>query len=186
MESQEQESAWAMAMRKERSGDRSAYEHFLRELSVHLRRTVRYRLSTFGLNSAEAEDVVQDVLIAIHTRRNQWDPERPLLPWLNAIARYKIIDAARRLRKEARGRVDIDDEQWSSLQAFDQNSLATSSVDVEGLLSELPPAQQSVARAIGVDGASPREAATQLGMKEGAVRVAFHRALKRLMATAKG
>lgn len=186
MESHEQEHAWATAMRNERSGDRSAYEQFLRELSAHLRRTVRYRLRAFGLNAAEAEDVVQDALIAIHTRRDQWDPARPLLPWLNAIARYKLIDSARRLRKEARGRVDLDDEQWADLQAFDQDATDASGVDVERLLSELPPGQQSVARAIGLDGASPREAAATLGMKEGAVRVAFHRALKSLIAMAKG
>lgn len=185
MKSQEQESAWATAMRKERSGDRFAYEHFLGELAAYLRRIVRHRSNLVGLNPVEVEDVVQDVLIAVHSRRHQWDPERPLLPWLNAIARYKVIDAARRLRKEVRNRVDLDDEQWSSLLAFDPSPYE-SGIDVERLLSELPPGQQSVARAIGVDGASPGEAAAQLGMNEGAVRVAFHRALKKLMAVAEG
>ncbi|WP_144633767.1 sigma-70 family RNA polymerase sigma factor [Bordetella genomosp. 13] len=184
MESQSQESAWAAAVRKGRAGDRLAYEQFLQDLSAYLRRIVRYRLRTFGLDPAEAEDVVQEILIAIHTRRDQWHAERPLMPWLDAIARYKIIDAARRLRKDARGRVDFDDAQWSALPASGQHDPAMH-VDVERMLSELPPAQQSVARAIGVDGASPSEAADRLGMKEGAVRVAFHRALKRLMAMAK-
>jgi len=181
-----QESTWANAMRKERVGDRFAYEHFLQELAAYLRRVIRYRLHHAGLNSVEAEDVVQDVLIAVHSRRDQWDHGRPLLPWLNAIARYKIIDTARRLRKEAHGRVDLDDEQWSSLPAFNQRDPEESGIDVERLISELPPGQQSVVRAIGVNGASPSEAATELGMKEGAVRVAFHRALKRLIAATKG
>ena len=183
---QEQESAWASAMRKERLGDRFAYEHFLQELAAYLRRVIRYRLRHAGLNSVEAEDVVQDVLVAVHSKRDQWDHSRPLLPWLNAIARYKIIDTARRLRKEGYGRVDLDDEQWSALPAFDQRAPEESDVDVERLISELPPGQQSVVRAIGVNGVSPSEAAAKLGMNEGAVRVAFHRALKRLMAAAKG
>ena len=186
LEVESQEEAWASAMRKERFGDRFAYEHFLRELAAHLRRVIRYRLSHTGLNPVEAEDVVQEVLIAVHSRRNQWDPSRPFLPWLNAIARYKIIDAARRLQKEARGRVDLDDEQWSSLLAFDLCDPEESSIDIERLISELPKGQQLVARAIGIHGASPSQAAAQLGMNEGAVRVAFHRALKRLMAAAKG
>lgn len=183
---QDQESTWANAMRKQRLGDRHAYEHFLQELAAYLRRVIRYRLRHAGLNSLEAEDVVQEVLIAVHSRRDQWDHGRPLLPWLNAIARYKIIDTARRLRKEAYGRVDLDDEQWSSLPASDHRSPEESGVDVERLISDLPPGQRSVVRAIGVNGASPGEAATELGMNEGAVRVAFHRALKRMMAATKG
>lgn len=186
MESQDRERAWASAMRKERLGDCFAYEQFLHELAAHLRRIVRYRLSHAGLNPAEAEDVVQEVLIAVHSRRDQWDPGRPLLPWLNAILRYKVIDAARCLRKEARCRVDIGDEQWASLPAPGQGEPQESGVDVEALISELPSGQQSVARAMGLKGASASEVAAQLGMNEGAVRVAFHRALKRLMAAARG
>jgi len=184
VQSPEREQAWADAMRQERLGDQAAYEAFLRELSAYLRRTVRYQLQTFGLGPAETEDVVQEALIAIHARRGEWDARRPLLPWLNAISRYKMIDAARRLRKEARRRVNLDDEQWAAMPAHDETAGARHR-DVERLLAQLPPSQQSVARAIGVEGATPAEAAARLGMKEGAVRVAFHRALKRLMAAAK-
>ena len=184
MQALEREQAWAGAMRQERVGDQSAYEAFLRELSDYLRRTVRYQLQTFGLSPAETEDVVQEALIAIHARRGEWDAGRPLLPWLNAIARYKMIDAARRLRKEARRRVELDDEQWAAMPDRDE-ATGASQRELERLLAELPPSQQSVARAIGVEGATPAEAAARLGMKEGAVRVAFHRALKRLMAAAR-
>lgn len=182
------EQAWAHAMRQERSGDRLAYEHFLQELAAYLRRIVRYRLRHWGLNPAEAEDVVQEVLLAVHTRRDQWAPERPLMPWVDAIARYKIVDAARRLRQESLGRVELSDEEWSAL-ADGEGAAAHAPLagrDIEQLISELPPGQQSVVRAIGLGGASHQEAAAQLGVKEGAVRVAFHRALKRLMALAKG
>ncbi|CAM4257644.1 sigma-70 family RNA polymerase sigma factor [Bordetella muralis] len=173
-------------MRKERSGDSVAYERFLRDLAAYLRHIVRYRLHNFGLNSDETEDVVQEVLIAIHTRRDQWNADRPLMPWLNAIVRYKVIDAARRLRKESRGRVDLEEEQWGSLPADDQNGVELSQGDIERLLSDLPAGQQSVARAMGIEGISASETAARLGMKENAVRVAFHRALQKLMATASG
>ncbi|MDX3772711.1 sigma-70 family RNA polymerase sigma factor [Chromatiaceae bacterium AAb-1] len=180
-----QETAWADAMHKERLGDRAAYQRFLQEFAAYLRRIVRYRLRHLGLNPAEAEDVVQEVLVAVHSKRDQWNAERPLRPWLDAIARYKIIDTARRLRKETRGRVELSDDEWSSLVPLDQGIPEISGADIESLISELPSGEQSVVRAIGIHGASHRETAAQLGMKEGAVRVAFHRALKKLIAAAR-
>jgi hypothetical protein len=47
-------------------------------------------------------------------------------------------------------------------------------------LQSLPDRQQSVVRAISLDGASIRETATRLNMSEGAVRVALHRGLAAL------
>lgn len=183
MESQER--SWADAMRAERAGDGIAYERFLEELAVFLRGIVRYRMGHLGLNAGEAEDVVQEVLIAVHMRRSQWDPSRPLLPWLNAIARYKVVDAARRLRKELGWRVHLGEDGWSSLPGAEPEGRDITAEDVDRLVSGLPSGQQSVVRAIGVEGASPREAADRLGMSEGSVRVAFHRGLNRLMKAAR-
>ena len=178
------ELSWATAMRAERLGDCTAYERFLKDFSISLRRIVGVHLRQLGLNAAETEDVVQEVLIAVHSRRQQWDPSRPLKPWLNAIARYKMIDAARRLRRDMRLRIELTDDEWSNLFGATVADSADNAADVEKLISDLPAAQQTVARAIGLDGASPRETAARLGTSEGAVRVAFHRALKTLMATA--
>jgi RNA polymerase sigma factor (sigma-70 family) len=174
-------------MRRERLGDRVAYERLLQELAAYLRGIVSYWLRRWGLNPIESEDVVQEVLLAVHLRRSQWDPDRPLMPWLNAIARYKTIDAVRRLRQASRGRVDLSEEDWSALVALDEAQHAGMTArDIEQLIAALPPGQQAVVRAVGIGGASHKEAAAQLGIKEGAVRVAFHRALKKLVVLAKG
>lgn len=178
---QPQETEWAEAMRAERNGDGAAYARFLEGFAGFLRRIVRYRLGHLGLNPSEAEDVVQEVLIAVHLRRAQWDATRPLLPWLNAIARYKLIDMVRRLRRESRLRVQLDEETWSSLLEAPAQEPEVGADEVERLVSGLPAVQRSVVRALGIEGASPREAADRLGMNEGAVRVAFHRGLKRIM-----
>ncbi|WP_207485287.1 sigma-70 family RNA polymerase sigma factor [Arenibaculum pallidiluteum] len=175
---------WAQAMRAERQGDSAAYARFLTEFARSLRRVVRLRFRQLGLGDHETEDIVQEVLIAVHSRRGQWDEERPLLPWLNAIARYKTIDAMRRLRRDLSRRVDLSDEQWSSMFAASESDVETGAMDVEKLIAELPPRQQSTIRVVGIEGASHREAAERLGTSEGAVRVAFHRSLKKLMAIA--
>jgi RNA polymerase sigma factor (sigma-70 family) len=178
------EQSWAEAMRAERRGERLVYEAFLREFAVSLRRIVRIRLNRLGLSASETEDVVQEILIAMHSKRDQWDPSRPLMPWLNAIARYKMIDAARRLRRDVRLRIELTDEEWSDLSGSAEIDPIHNVADVNRMISDLPVGQQSVVRAIGLDGASPCEAAARLGMSEGAVRVAFHRSLKTLMAAA--
>ncbi|AYD03443.1 RNA polymerase sigma factor [Neorhizobium sp. NCHU2750] len=171
-------------MRAERSGQRLAYETFLREFSASLRRIIGQRLRGLGLNAAETEDIVQEVLIAVHSRRDQWDASRPIMPWLNAITRYKVIDAARRLRRDVRLRLELTEEEWSGLSGPSEPDPAHNTADVEKMIAGLPPGQQSVVRAIGIDGASARDTAARLGSTEGAVRVAFHRSLKTLMAAA--
>lgn len=175
------EQDWADALRREREGDASGYAAFLRAYAAVLRRIVRSRLPfDAGSDPHAAEDVVQEVLMAVHVRRDQWDVHRPLLPWLAAITRYKVIDALRRRQSERRVRIHLDDHEWLAL----IGNACTSEIDdgehVERMVATLPPVEQAVVRRIGIDGLSPREAATATGMKEGTVRVAFHRALARL------
>ena len=55
------------------------------------------------------DDLVQDTLISLHRKRASYDPTRPFLPWLAAIARYRWVDRLRQgYRHEAR-RYDYDD-----------------------------------------------------------------------------
>src|SRR5687768_6685014 len=48
--------------------------------------------------SDDIEDLVQETLIAVHTRRAAYDRDRAFTAWLFAIARYKLIDHYRRSR----------------------------------------------------------------------------------------
>ena len=68
-------------------GDAQAYRRLLEGLTRHLRSYYARRLDT-----AAAEDAVQETLIAIHTRRASYDPALPFTAWVYGIARYKLID----------------------------------------------------------------------------------------------
>src|ERR1700739_137033 len=103
----EHELRWAEAMRAERRGDAIAYERMLKEIAAALRRSLAPRLVRVGLGAHEAEDLVQEILIGLHAKRHTGDSTRPFLPWVHAIARYKLIDFTRRRRREARLRVDL-------------------------------------------------------------------------------
>jgi hypothetical protein len=88
---EQREQRWAEAMRAERRGEAVTYEHMLKEVATALRRSLAPRLVRAGLGAHEAEDLVQEILIGLHGKRHTWDSARPFLPWLHAIARYKLI-----------------------------------------------------------------------------------------------
>src|SRR5512141_1365425 len=83
-------------MRAGLRGDTAAYRALLGRLSANLRGYYKGRLARIGRSATEAEDLVQESLLAIHTRRHTYDPGEALTPWVYAIARYKLIDHLRR------------------------------------------------------------------------------------------
>ena len=172
------EEEWAGWMRSAMDGDTQAYHRFLSAVTPHLRAMARKRCGQFGAPASEAEDVVQEVLLAVHLKRGTWDPTRPIGPWLSTIVRNKLIDSLRR-----RGRhttVPIEDV-MATLEAVEQTD-ATDRLDAEHLLKRLRDPQRDIVRSISINGAGIRETAERLRMSEGAVRVALHRALKTLAA----
>ena len=178
------EESWAEAMRAERRGDVAAYQRLLAEIADALRRIIRARLARLGQNTSDAEDLVQEVLIGFHVKRHTWDDGRPFLPWLHAIVRYKMTDAVRQWRREARHRSDVPLDEWSDLFAAPAEDPDRALVDVDRHLASLPAGQRDVVQALAIDGASVRETAQKLGTSEGAVRVVLHRALARVAAAA--
>ena len=74
------------------AGDERAYAAFLAEVAARVRSFARRRLSAGGV---DAEDIVQETLLAIHLKRHTWRQDAAVLPWVFAIARFKMIDAFR-------------------------------------------------------------------------------------------
>lgn len=163
-------------MCRAKAGDAVAYDLCLRDIARVLRPIVRRGLVRAGASAADAEDVVQDILIAVHLKRHAWDETRPFAPWLHAVARYKLVDALR--RRGSRVHVPIEDFA-ETLPAQDTGEPRIES-DVVRALSQLPERQATVVRTIAVEGASIAETAARLNVSEGAVRVALHRGLSAL------
>ena len=162
-------------MRLALDGDVGAYKTLLGAVAPHLRGVVRPLLMRSGRGLADLEDIVQETLLAVHLKRATWDPSFPFLPWLNAVARYKAIDA---LRKSG-FRVDVDiDTMSESLAAPDERR--DSSLDSARILNALDERQRKLVEQIIMVGRSSADVGAELGISEGAVRVALHRSLKRL------
>lgn len=171
----------AAAMRSALDGDETAYRRLLGDLAGLLRGWIRRELARQGYNVADAEDIVQETLIAIHLKRGTWDRERPFLPWLRAISRHKMVD---NLRRRGR-RIVIPIEEFAEVLAAPEPEESLPADALDRHLAQLPKGQEKVVRAISVDGMSIAETAQHLMMKEGAVRVALHRGLTALARAAR-
>src|SRR6266404_8860184 len=161
-------------MRAAISGDAGAYRLFLVSVTPHVRSIARHRCRTTGASEGDAEDIVQEVLLAIHLKRGTWDQSRPIGPWISTIVRNKLVDTLRR-----RGRhVSVPIEDIVDTFEAEEQTDSLERQDVERMLEQLKEHQRDIVRSISIEGTTVRETANRLHMSEGAVRVALHRALK--------
>jgi len=170
----ELEDKLADLMRRGLGGDEPAYHRFLSDAAGLVRAYARRRCSGMGI---DAEDVVQEALLAIHLKRHTWRTDMPVTPWLYAIARYKLVDAMRRTGRRAT--VDID-AMADTLAA--EQAEGASAGEIDRALGMLTPGQRNVVAAVSVEGHSIRETAAKFNMQETAVRVALHRGLSAIAA----
>jgi len=159
-------------------GDAAAHAALLRALVPLLHSFYRRRLRGA---EADVEDLVQETLISVHTRRTSYDRERPFTAWLYAIARYRMIDHFRRRKVN----VPIEDvEAILVAEGFEDTSSAR--MDVDNLLATLSPKQAQSIRDTHIEGLSVAEAAARAGIGESDVKISVHRGFKALAARLKG
>jgi RNA polymerase sigma-70 factor (ECF subfamily) len=159
------------------AGDATAHKTLLKTLSGHLRAYFKSRLVRVGLGPVEAEDLVQETLIAIHTRRHTYDPSKLFTPWVYAIARYKLIDHLRGIKGSIS---DLPLEEAGEITAHDDGRGIESGVDVHKLMSQLPGKMREAIQLVKLDELSISEAAKRSGQSESAVKMSVHRGLKAL------
>ena len=167
-------------MRASLAGEAAAYRTLLSRLSANLRAYYKGKLARIGRSATEAEDLMQEALMAIHTRRHTYDPAEALMPWVYAIARYKLVDHLRRTRASM---ADLPIEDAEEIMAQDDYVATESANDLSKLLSQLPDKMRRAIQSVKLDGLSVTEAASRCGMSESAVKVNVHRGLKALIAS---
>ena len=160
-------------------GDAASHRALLDRLSRRLRGYYKGKLARIGRDATEAEDMVQEAVLAIHFKRHTYDPAEPFTPWVHAIARYKLIDFLRRTRTSL---ADVPIEQADMMMAHDDSLSAESTYDLKRLLQRLPEKMRCSIEAVKLDGQSIAEAADRCGISESGVKVNIHRGLKTLAA----
>lgn len=171
---------WSVLMRAALDGDGRAYARLLQEVTPVLRGVVRAKGRS--LTREHQEDLVQEVLLAIHRKRHTWQTDLPVRPWLYAIARHKVIDAFR----AAGTSVHMDIDAFDEVLAADEGPDAFAGRDLSRLIARLDHRSAEIVRSVELRDESASAVGARLGMTDGAVRVALHRAIRRMALIAKG
>jgi len=162
-------------------GDCAAYHTFLADLTGHLRGFLRKRLYYLP---DDIEDIVQEILLAVHNARHTYRRDEPLTAWIHAISRYKLADHLRaRSRREAL-HDPLDDE--SELFTESDVEPADAKRDLEKLLGHLPDKQRLPIVHVKLQGLSVAETVLLTGLSESAIKVGVHRGLKALALKIRG
>jgi RNA polymerase sigma-70 factor (ECF subfamily) len=157
-------------------GDAASYRSLLDRLGSRLRAYYKGKLARVGRGATEAEDLVQEVLLAIHLKRHTYDTGELFTPWVHTIARYKLIDYLRRTRTTASVPLDEDTE----VMAQDDHADAESSLDIRKLLGRLPEKVRCSIACVKLEGRSVAEAAERCGISESGVKINIYRGLRTL------
>jgi RNA polymerase sigma factor (sigma-70 family) len=162
-------------------GDQDAYRAFLQALARHVRGFLRKRLPR---QHDDVEDLVQEILLAVHNARHTYRADEPLTAWLHAIARYKLMDFFRSRARRESLHDPLDDH--ADLLAHADDEPAQARHDIGKLLEHLPDKQRLPIVHMKLEGLSVTETARLTGLSESAVKVGVHRGLKALAARIRG
>jgi RNA polymerase sigma factor (sigma-70 family) len=161
-------------------GDAPAYRTLLRDSVAVIAAVARRQ----GVPPDRVDDVVQEVLITIHRARATYDPARPFLPWLRAIAQRRAIDGLRRQGRQAVREVHdpIAYESYPQevASADDRLDAEKRSQVLRASIATLSPGQRQAVERLALREQSLEEAAAETGRTKVALKVNLHRAIKAL------
>lgn len=164
-------------------GDRNAVDGVLRWVRPLVVRYCRARVGRQEKTFASADDVAQEVCLAVLTALPSYrDQGRPFLAFVYGIAAHKVADAHRSAaRNRAEPVPEIPDSPAALADGPEQRAMQGELAErMNKLLDTLPDKQREILILRVVVGLSAEETAEAVGSTPGAVRVAQHRALGRL------
>lgn len=169
---------WARLMADAQAGDQAAYHRLLKEVLPVVRAIVRRRI----FDPVLVEDVVQETLLAMHRVRHTFDPTRPFLPWLVAIATARTIDAQRARGRLVRREVSDPEALHAYPDKFATNPVteAALAADVRYRLEALPQRQRQAVELVKLQQLSVADAARASNQSVSAVKSLLNRAMATL------
>lgn len=174
-------------MRAAQGGDDRAYAQLLTALVPRLRRLIRSRRPF--LQGSDIEDLVQDVLLSLHAVRATYDPQRPFMPWIQAITHNRMADGARRYARRSAHEVQVEQLPVTFPDGGANDNL-NGYGDPEALrqaIAGLPKGQRDAIEMLKLRELSLKETSARTGTSIGALKVSVHRgmaALRRSLAKA--
>lgn len=166
-------------------GDRAALARVLEVIRPIIARYCRARVGASQRGYVSADDVVQEVCLAVITALPRYrDQGRPFLAFVYGIAAHKVADAHRGAARNRLEPVSEVPDSETDADSPEQRALdAEAGTRMAALLDTLPERQREILVLRLVVGMSAEETAAAVGGTAGAVRVAQHRGLARLKET---
>jgi RNA polymerase sigma-70 factor (ECF subfamily) len=134
-----------------------------------------------GIEAGRAEELVQDVLLAVWRRADTYDERRSsALTWIYTLARNRRIDE---FRLQGRAAPKAEDLAWDAVEASSIESTVEQGRKAGALreaLEALPAEQRAVLRCTFFDGKSFSEVASESGLPLGTVKSRARLAIERL------
>ena len=138
----------------------------------------RFLASQMG-SRADAEDLLQDVWLKIHSSRHSYRHGEPVLPWFYAIARHVRVDNYRKRQRLSRHETAMEAAPEPAVLPSGASHAVTSQ-DFAALVAHLPESQREVVTLLKVNELSLEEVAKVTSSTVGAVKQKAHRAYERL------
>jgi len=161
------------------SQDRDAFVALFRMFAPK----VKSYLIGLGASPAQADDLIQDVMLTVWNKATQFDPRRSsAATWIFTIARNRRIDVLRRERRYEYDSEDpllVEDEAPSGFQVAAAHQ---DEVQVARAMEQLTPDQVAVVRLAFFEDKTHREIATQLNVPIGTVKSRMFLAFEKLRA----
>ena len=168
------------------SGQPAAIEALLEQIRPMVVRYCRARLGQISGHYHIADDVAQEVCIAVLSALPRYrDIGRPFASFVFGIASHKVADAMRNAARLAIPTEDLPDGPDNRPGPEETVVAYIEAERARALLARLPVHQRELLVLRVLTGMSAEETGHALGMSPGAVRVAQHRALARLRAIAR-
>jgi RNA polymerase sigma-70 factor (ECF subfamily) len=176
---EERDERWRVWMGEAQKGESASYEKLLNELLPHVRRHVGRRL----FDVSGVEDVVQNVFVSLHRARDTYRPERPFVPWINAITRNAVVDAIRERGRRGSREVSLEADGVPEPVSEAPPPPATRlGPELQAALASLPDAQRQAVVLIHLEGLSVAEAARRADVSKTALKVRAHRGYRAMRA----
>lgn len=135
----------------------------------------------FGIPTADAEDAAHEVFLQVRRKLHEFDPERPIRPWLHALTRGVCANrrrsvAARKARDEGYGNPPphIDPERWVEL--------CRAAATLEAFVTALPDHERELFARVELDGMTVVEAAASVGCNINTAHTRLRAARRRFVA----
>lgn len=167
-------------------GDPGAIEMLIAQMRPMIVRYCRARLGRVSGQYHIADDVAQEVCIAVLSALPRYrDMGRPFASFVFGIASHKVADALRSAVRAAVPTEDLPDGPDDRPGPEETVVRYIEAARARDLVDRLPGNQRELVLLRVVAGLSAEETGSVLGMSAGAVRVAQHRALARLRVMAR-